>query len=273
MPAMSEPDSDATPSAVSNASATLFSGSPKPVKVWPGLFELYDNGDGTRRVELTPELSMRQQMLAWKIAPGDTPAFRFAVTLLGIGPLIDLEIPEIPEPKLAMFGGSNIVEIRSVALKIRGYAEVWKRLLTSINEGCEPMLAQITTGPESERPQATKALKERLCDCVDAMALRISRPAHGNAASITVTLENGKRIDAALPWLAIEVARQLVAETGELPTKLQVRHHIEQRYEKARSLSGKTWTDAWTEAGLHDLPHEKPKTRRHGVRVDSKVRD
>src|SRR5687767_1533799 len=56
----------AAPLSEPRVAANLFSDLLKPVKEWPGLFQIFENADGSRRVELAPELWNRQIMLAWK---------------------------------------------------------------------------------------------------------------------------------------------------------------------------------------------------------------
>jgi hypothetical protein len=243
---------------------------PQPIKEWPGLFQIFTEADGSRRVELDPQLSLRKQMLEWKYDPQDPKAFHLAMSLwalLFVEGLIEQEPPAIPEPTI-----SNFPAIWAAARDVRGVAFILQRLTRNLRAGCEPMISEILNGTDKERAKAIKSLKKVFREAVDAISLRIQRRAHGGAVTVTDKLTNGTRADLTLPWLTIEITRQIVAEIGDLPTKQQVQKHIEKRYKRARGLSGKTWTDAWKEAGLDGLPHEKPKTRRRGVRVDSKVK-
>ena len=264
------PPSEA-PAPLPPPSPSLFGEPPKPVKEWPGLFQVFANPDGTRRVEYATELSRRHQLLMWKLSSDDNCALGFIFALQLLPGVVDLEVPQIPEPVFAVFQGcANLAEIVFAARRAHSNARFFQTLLRNLREGFGVELAKLTQGTLSERRKSLRIVTARVAEYLSAMTERHDRPPFSNVSSVTALLASGQLVAVTIPFAALEIAAQYVAENGELPTKQLVRQRIEGSFRV--KLSPAKWSRVWKESGLESLPHDKPKTRQSGMRVDSNRR-
>lgn len=191
---------------------------PKPLKSWPGLFELHQNLNGSFRVELGAELIRRELRLRWKLSANEG---ELAIALIMLANLS----ADMPEKFLAL-----------MANKIRdSFGDDLKTLSTT----SESMPA---------KSRARKNIEKVIRHALDALENKGARKAHGSA--IVFEFYGDER---PLAWFVIEQARRLVETTQQLPTKNEVRESIIAAYEKAADVSSAQWAAAFKEAGLASL--------------------
>ncbi|MFZ4764337.1 MAG: hypothetical protein ACOYMN_05240 [Roseimicrobium sp.] len=254
----------------------------KPVKSWPGLFDLYENQDGTFRAELGASLAQRSTQLQWKLNHHEDKLAR-ALCALACG-FAEFESPDIPDPKTFVpFGGSNVREVHAAARRVRAVAHiqsivVLKPMHFAIGEG----IKELTVAPPAARPEIKKTLMKRFENALDAIDKKDTRHAHKNTATLSFYNQDGQPRQMPLAWAAIEYARLLVERTHELPNKKQIKDAIKNDFPLCRikgaeqsinQVSKETWTQCWKEAGLAELPqtHErdhraKPRRKPSGPR-------
>jgi hypothetical protein len=230
-----------------------------PLKTWPGLFDLYQNSDGTFRAELGPVTSRRSRDLYWKVTTVEG-GLAAALIALSATPPSDFE-KDIPEPKFtAPFGSSNIFEIHRAANLAKALTGILKHLIiaplsSSLGKEIE-CLADPTNTP-AQRTKAKQTLQQRFEKALNAIEKKGDRKAHGNTAAVEALFESGKTRKMPLAWAAIQIARELVESTQGLPTKGEVQRRVEAVFPDANGLSEAKWRQAWKDAALDSLPHDE----------------
>lgn len=191
---------------------------PKPLRSWPGLFDLHQNADGSVRAELGAELIRRELRLRWKLSSNEG---ELALALMMLAHLS----AEMPDKFLAL-----------IANKFRDTLGDDIRTLSTTGESMPA------------KSKARKNIEKAIRHALDAVENKNARKAHGSA--IVFEFYGDKR---PLAWFVIEQARRLVETTQQLPTKNEVRESIIAAYEKSADVSSAQWADAFKEAGLASL--------------------
>lgn len=238
---------------------TILSHLSQPVKKFSDLFDLYENPDGTFRAELGPRTLRRSHALHWKLSPieGDLARAMIALTVLP-GSIMEIDIPE-PKDMLP-FGSSNIFEIHRAAKQVQAMADMLNKgiiapLHTILGKEVE-CLADPKNTP-AQRKKAKRALQQRIQKALDAIEKKGDRKAHGNTVAIEARFESGKTRKMPLAWAVIQIARELVESTQDLPTKGEVQRRVETAFPDADGLSEAKWRQAWKDAALDSLPHDE----------------
>lgn len=191
---------------------------PKPLKSWPGLFELHQNPDGSFRVELGVELIRRELRLRWKLSANEG---ELALALMMLAHLS----ADMPEKFLAL-----------MASKIRdSFGDDLKTLSTT----GESMPA---------KSRARKNIEKVIRHALDAVENKGTRRSHGSA--IAFEFYGDER---PLAWFVIEHARKLVETNQRLPSKGEVRESIKGAQAASGRVSSAQWAAAFKEAGLASL--------------------
>lgn len=247
----------------------LLGPSPKPDKEWPGLFEIYENSDGTRRAVFARRLSECRALLFHKLSSMDVEGLRFMLTLGTLEIFLEVEPQKVPEPVFAPFSGvANLAAIHLAARHNYGLATALRALLMNMHSALCPELKSIQEGPTPQRVKHAEQLAKRIASYLRAIALKGEGAAHGNAAVAEVTFSDGTAATVHVALLTLDVARHLVESNGELPTKAEVREAVEGRFPDATGQSDSAWRNVWKAAGLASLPaakawqHEKAKRSR-----------
>jgi hypothetical protein len=234
---------------------TIFSQSAdQPERVWPGLFRLYRNPDGTTRVEYEAATAMREWALRWKLNPTER---QLARAFLFLEMAAESPLPEIPEPKhLAPFGGSNVFKVHEAAMYLRSVSKIIKIPVDSWSEAIGGKLKIVTdpTLPKAGRLKAKDSIMKSIAKTLEALVERSERKAHGSARIL-----EGYDGEPLLAWAVLEATRCLVEVSHELPTKKDVKSYLERKEKKLRTVSSPQWAAAFKDAGLESLPRASPR--------------
>jgi hypothetical protein len=228
------------------------------LKSWPGMFDLYQNPDGAYRAELGNKTAPREVRLRWKIDAVEWELAKALILLSGEMPTISYDIPA---PKsLIPFGGSNIIEVHAAAQKVKANANMLSMFIidplrTSLADEVKRLADPVST--QAQRTKAKRTLQQRFIKALDAIEKKGDRKAHGNTAAIECHFENGKTRKMPLAWAAIQIARELVESTQNLPTKGEVQRRLESLFPDSKGLSEAKWRQAWKDAALDSLPHDE----------------
>lgn len=219
-----------------------------------GLFTLYRRADGTFQVEYGKLTATRELNLRWKLHPSEGE-LAFALLTIAVGSEIFIPNWEIPAPRFGILGPSNLAQVHRLATKSKAHAVFLGLILNKFSESIGAELAIVAD--HSQTPKAVKTAREKIekkvSKALEAISLRSERKAHGSAATVEVTLDTGETREAVLPWIALEIARQLVAEKRRLPAKGEIQLAIGERYPELRGLGKTTWRNTWKDCGLASL--------------------
>jgi hypothetical protein len=224
-----------------------------------GLFTLYKRADGTLQVEYGKQTAPLELGLRWKLPPSES---KLALSLLFLSSGLEelFSDVELPAPRFGILGASNMGEVYRVADKLKGRALTMGVILKHLSDSIGTELAIVAD--DSESPKAVKEAKGRIekkvSKALDALSQRSERTAHGSATTAKVNLDTGETREAVLPWITLEIARQLVGETQQLPTKGEIQLAIEERYPELRGLGKTKWRNTWNECGLSTLDQGEP---------------
>ena len=206
-----------------NSARTLFSDLPRPIKSWDGMFDLYQESDGSFRAEFGRETAPLSLLLQWKIDSRERDT-SFALMLIAG---VDAKSPACDR---------LIVE----------------RLRAAVSAD---VLKLITPGmPDAERKKAKRTLQRLFTASLSALELRGKREAHKSAATVTYNAADGISRTVPLAWALLECGRAFVQETQDLPSKRDLRERVESNFPSADKFSDSQWSALFNEAGLSALP-------------------
>lgn len=238
---------------------TLLSGEP-PFKSWPGLFNLYQNADGTFRAELGSKTAPRSQSLNWKVSPEEGGLADALICL--VAGLTKLTLPDIPAPQHFVPFGSNLAEVHHAAMTLQGISEFIATAITKpLSAAFEKELTILSSASTSQaqRAKAKRTLQRRFTNALEAIEMKAGHQAHGNTAAVECPLASGENQRMPLAWVAIQCAREFVEANQRLPTKGELQRVVEARFPNdAAGLAENTWRQVWKDAALDSLPKGEP---------------
>lgn len=221
----------------------------QPERVWPDLFSLYRNADGTTRVEYEAPTARREWALRWKL---NEKQCQLAQALMFLTEVEALPVPEIPEPKqFEPFGGSNVHDVHKAAVALEAWSHFVKIPVVLLSKALCDELKTITdpTKPKSTRHEAKKKIESNIAKTLDALVEKGGRKAHGSAV-----ISAAYYGEALLAWSVLDATHFLVHTFHELPTKKEVKNLLMKRNKKLQTVLSSQWASAFKKAGLTSLP-------------------
>lgn len=238
-----------------------------------GMFEVKVNPDGTWTAELGWKTKDRFQALFLKQNPAD---FKLLVTLLnlpsnvretavpiplpaerdpsGVPPII---LPKGVSEDIHLLRRTNIYEIFDAAQintqKFHRQRKAHYELVSAL--GVDLTVLKGTWASPALRRKALKRLKRQYENVLEGMMLGGKKSPHARSSTVNCPMEDGSNEQVLLSWLLLVHAPGLLEHTRELPSKKELRDHIEALYPNAK-YAGSTWSAAIDNAGLKSLPRE-----------------
>ena len=206
-----------------NNSRTLFSELPQPVKSWDGMFDLYQEKDGSFRAEFGRDTAPLSLLLLWKI---DIPERDISFALMLVAE------SEAESPTLDRF--------------------IAERLRSAVSADIQKLMTPGTT--DAERKKARRTLQRLFTTSLSALELRGKRDAHKSTATVTYNAADGIPRTVPLSWALLECGRALVQETQDLPSKRDLRERVKSDFPGVDTFSVPQWSASFKDAGLSALP-------------------
>lgn len=224
-----------------------------------GLFCLYLQRDGTYRAEfgkLTTNLEVAHR---WKLHPSEGDLVMGLLAIARKMPAV-LTTREVPSPRIVLFKGSNIHQIHQAALEAKSIAELLRFFLLRFSNAIGVELETLVDVPTSQTAsdQAKARILKKVSHALDAITSRSKRATHKSTTTVEYWDDNGDPQTAVLPWIVLQVARELAAERLALPTKGEIQLVIGDRFPQLRGLGKTKWRNTWKECGLGTLAQGTP---------------
>jgi hypothetical protein len=127
---------------------------------------------------------------------------------------------------------------------------------TAIREAIGPELEILASSPidVAAAKRARKSILKRVSSALDGIEKRTDNRHHDSATTVHTVLSDGTEYAAMVPWLALQIARELTEKYCALPCKADVQSLLMERYPETRGLSEGKWTKVWSKGGLSKLP-------------------
>lgn len=220
-----------------------------------GIFTLFLERSGkyeARYGHLTNDLEIA---LRWKVHPNEGDLATAFFFLAG-GILKILPKKEIPAPKTVLFGGSNILEIHQAALATKARERFLETIVEKITTAIGADLRALEE--EAKAKKAKIQIERKVSRALEALASKSKRAPHKSATTVEITTESGEARTVILPWIVLQIARELAEEKLSLPTKGEIQLVVGERYPEIRGLGKTKWRNTWKQCGLSSLAQGAP---------------
>ena len=235
---------------------SLFTDMPQPAKRLGDLFDLYQERDGSFRAEFGAATAPLSLLLAWKIdtQERDLVAALFLIADSNIRKLNPNEV-EVPAPiGPSLFVRSNSGDVISAVSRLKGLAALFHIIVSRFGDAMGADLQTLVdpANQNLERDKARRSLIRRFTTAVEALHRRGRGKPHRATAAVTYNAADGLPRTMPLAWAILEIAREMVQEKQELPSKRSLRIRVESRFPE-REYSTAQWAASFKEAGLASL--------------------
>lgn len=227
-----------------------------------GLFILDLQLDGSYSVSYGPVTAPRELALRWKLQPEN---YEVALAFHGILANLNLEVFSTNIPRTAAWEEPEEIrqfKLYSVAQHAIGLGRILAQtilepLSKALGEDLKT-IADIEASPSAVR-KAKNRIQLRVSKALDAVEKKSRNKAHGHAKTGVALIGEGEGVlrEMPIPWIALEVAKRLVGERGELPSKAELELILCERVPEAALLAESTWSKIWRDSGLTALPESE----------------
>jgi hypothetical protein len=122
----------------------------EPIKRFDGLFDLYQDEDGSYRCEFGKDTSPIELSLRWKLTQEETALIQVLVSVAS--GMAEMPLPLIKPPKIVLpLGGSNVFEIHQEARQVQAHARLYQTQLTRLQTALGADLQSLTAGDKAQQ--------------------------------------------------------------------------------------------------------------------------
>lgn len=234
----------------------------KEIQRWPDLFVLFSTSNGSFLAMLDGKLEEHYDALTAGVDAKSGLLIDALSALDKLNPktLKDLlkTVRSSSSPKALAKG--NLIHIMKGPESSPLDLERLIVLVSNLKESIGPELHRMHYLRDGPHVKAAENVIKTFNAAVKAWNRRSVAPAsHGNAEMFPYGKDYaGRMLERPLPWIAIEVAKELVEQKQTLPTKGELIQELITRFQKLKDKKPNFWTELFNRAGLSALKARKP---------------